>query len=48
MERIAGIVEWNIDSIILACAIAAITGPIFALTHECAKWLITLWRQRPK
>lgn len=46
MDRILNVIEWNVDSIILALAIAALTGPVFALTHEGTKWIIRQWQQR--
>jgi ABC-type branched-subunit amino acid transport system permease subunit len=43
---IADILSWNIESIVLAAAIAAVSGVLFAMTHECTKWLIAQWRSR--
>lgn len=39
-------IAFNSFSIYLALLIAAVSGPVFALTHEATVWLIRKWRKR--
>lgn len=38
--------HFNSFSILLAILIAAVSGPVFAITHEGAVWLLKKWRKR--
>ena len=38
--------HFNAFSIGLAALIAAVSGPVFALTHEATLWVINKWRRR--
>lgn len=38
--------HFNSFSIYLAILIAAVSGPVFAVTHEGTAWLIKKWRKR--
>lgn len=38
--------HFNSFSILLAILIAAVSGPVFAITHEATLWLVNKWRRR--
>jgi hypothetical protein len=39
-------IAFNSFSICLALLIAAVSGPVFAITHEATLWVINKWRRR--
>jgi len=39
-------IAFNSFSIYLALLIAAVSGPVFALTHEATLWVLKKWRRR--
>lgn len=39
-------IAFNSFSIYLALLIAAVSGPVFALTHEATLWGLKKWRRR--
>lgn len=39
-------IAFNSFSIYLALLIAAVSGPVFAITHEATLWVINKWRRR--
>ena len=39
-------IAFNSFPIYLALLIAAVSGPVFAITHEATLWAINKWRKR--
>lgn len=46
LETIELLLKIEFESLVLGGLIAAISGPIFAITHEATKWIIAKWQSR--
>jgi|JI10StandDraft_1071094.scaffolds.fasta_scaffold149805_2 hypothetical protein len=44
LETIELLLDIEYESLVLGALIAAVSGPIFAITHEATKWIIAKWR----
>jgi len=45
-ETIELLLHIEYESLVLSAMIAAVSGLIFAITHEATKWVIQKWRSR--